>query len=49
MLPPANARGLVNIKRLMDYVAERYRINSKLFSDPEEALEWLINQGKSTS
>jgi hypothetical protein len=46
MLPPENARGKVNIKRLMDYVAERYRINTKLFSDPDEALEWLIDQGK---
>jgi hypothetical protein len=46
MLPPDNARGHVNIKRLMDYVEERYRINTKLFSDPEDALEWLIDQGK---
>jgi hypothetical protein len=45
MLPPENARGHINIQRLVDYVNERHRINAKLFSDLDEALEWLKCQG----
>jgi hypothetical protein len=39
MLPPNNARGKINIRRLMDHVANRHGLDIKLFSDPDEALQ----------
>jgi hypothetical protein len=44
MVPPKHSRGQINIKRLIEYVAEKYRLNAKLFNNPDEALQWLMEQ-----
>ncbi len=45
VLPPIKARGKINMKRLIEYVGERRRIKIKIFSDPDEAWQWLARQG----
>ena len=45
MLPTANPRGQVNLKRLMKYVNETYGIRVEVFSDPDAAWQWLAQQG----
>jgi hypothetical protein len=47
VLPPLKARGQINMKRLMDYVGEKYGVNIKIFSDPDKAWQWLAQQGSS--
>jgi hypothetical protein len=44
MLPPDNARGRINIERLVKFVADQKIVTLKLFSDPDEALKWLYQQ-----
>lgn len=46
LLPPAKARGQVNMKRLMEYIIEKYKVSAELFDDPEQAWQWLVQQGK---
>jgi hypothetical protein len=45
VLPPVKARGKINMKRLMEYVGEHRRVDIKIFSDPDEAWQWLAQQG----
>jgi hypothetical protein len=45
LLPPDKARGQINIKRLAHYISERYKVNVQFFSDPDTALQWLLDQG----
>ena len=45
MLPTANPRGQVNLKRLMKYVNETYGIRVEVFSDRDAAWQWLAQQG----
>lgn len=47
VLPPAKTRGQINMQRLMEFVGERSRVNIKICSDPDEALQWLEEQGAS--
>lgn len=42
ILLPNNARGKVNLRRLASFVEDKYRVNVKLFSDPDDAWQWLI-------
>ncbi len=44
LLPTANPRGQINVKRLIAYVAETYGIEIRQFSDPDEAWQWLAQQ-----
>jgi hypothetical protein len=44
LIPTTNRRALVNIKRLMAYTAETNTIEIKLFSNPDEGWQWLIQQ-----
>jgi hypothetical protein len=44
VLPPAKARGQINMKRLMEYVGKQRRINIQIFSDPDQAWQWLAQQ-----
>ncbi|MEJ2592517.1 MAG: hypothetical protein P8178_14180 [Candidatus Thiodiazotropha sp.] len=44
MIPPVKARGRINIERLTGFVIEHYKINVKIFSDPEDAWAWLAQQ-----
>ncbi len=46
LLPPAKARGQVNMQRLMEYIGESRKVTIELFSDPDEAWRWLAQQGK---
>jgi hypothetical protein len=45
VLPPSKARGQVNMKRLVGYVSELRRISIEVFTDPDEAWQWLYQQG----
>jgi hypothetical protein len=45
LLPPAKARGQVNMQRLVEYIIEKYRVNVELFDDPDQAWQWLAQQG----
>jgi hypothetical protein len=42
LLPPEKSRGQVNMQRLMSNV-ERFKIEVKAFSDPDEAFKWLVS------
>ncbi len=44
MLPPARARGRINVERLTAHVADTYAIELKIFQDPDLALQWLMRQ-----
>ncbi len=44
MLPPEKSRGQINMQRLMNHV-DRFKISVEVFSDPKEALDWLVQQG----
>ncbi len=46
VLPPAKARGLINMQRLMGFVGENSKVEIKLFSEPDPAWLWLAEQGK---
>jgi hypothetical protein len=48
MIPPNKARGRINVERLMAFVAELYNIKLKVFSDPDKAWEWLVQQSPET-
>ncbi len=45
VLPPNKARGHVNMKRITEEVGHLPRIEIGIFSDPDEALQWLVEQG----
>ncbi len=45
LLPPAKARGQVNMQRLMEYIGESRKVTIELFSDPDQAWLWLAQQG----
>ncbi len=44
VLPPSRARGQLNMTRLMEFVGELSGVNIEIFSDPDEAWQWLANQ-----
>ncbi|MES9969282.1 MAG: hypothetical protein ABW092_04560 [Candidatus Thiodiazotropha sp.] len=44
VLPPIKARGQINMKRLVEYVGERQNIEIEIFSDPDQAWQWLARQ-----
>ena len=44
VLPPTKARGRINMERLTGYVGEQQRVSIELFSDPDEAWQWLVKQ-----
>ncbi len=46
VLPPIKARGQINMKRLTEYVGYLPKIKIQIFSDPDEAWQWLAQQGK---
>ena len=48
VLVPRNARGKINMARLMDFVGETSGVNIKIFLNPEEAWQWLAQQGAAT-
>lgn len=41
MVQPINARGRVNIERLTTHVRDRCGVQTRLFTEPEEAWHWL--------
>jgi hypothetical protein len=41
VLPPAKARGQINMERLMGFVGETSDVKIKIFSDSDEAWQWL--------
>lgn len=45
LLPPTKARGQVNMQRLLEYIGERRKVSIELFSDPDQAWQWLAQQG----
>jgi len=45
VLPPAKARGRINMERLTGYVGEQRKVQISLFSDPDLAWQWLARQG----
>jgi hypothetical protein len=47
VLPPAKARGRINMQRLMDFVGEQRKVKIQIFSDPDDAWQWLLQQGPS--
>ncbi len=49
VLPPTKARGQINMKRLTEYVGAQHRVDIKIFSDPDEAWQWLAQQGTADS
>jgi hypothetical protein len=46
MLLPLKARGRINVDRLIAFVAEKYAINIRTFSDEDEAWQWLAQQDR---
>lgn len=44
MLPPAKARGRINIERLSSFVVAQHNVRFKVFTDPDEAWQWLAAQ-----
>jgi hypothetical protein len=46
MLLPLKARGRINADRLIAFVAEKYAINIRTFSDDDEAWQWLAQQDR---
>ncbi|MEJ2425304.1 MAG: hypothetical protein P8101_12730, partial [Candidatus Thiodiazotropha sp.] len=46
MLLPLKARGRINVDRLIAFVAEKYAINIRTFSDDDEAWQWLAQQDR---
>jgi hypothetical protein len=44
MLPPTKARGRINVERLFGFVKQQYGVTSEIFSDPDEAWQWLASQ-----
>ncbi|WP_316367480.1 hypothetical protein [Candidatus Thiodiazotropha sp. CDECU1] len=44
VLPPAKARGQINMKRLMEFVGEQRKVLIDVFSDPDQAWQWLASQ-----
>jgi hypothetical protein len=46
MLLPLKARGRINVDRLIAFVAEKYAINIRTFSDDDEAWHWLAQQDR---
>jgi hypothetical protein len=47
VLPPAKARGRINMQRLMDFIGEQRKVKVQVFSDPDDAWQWLLQQGPS--
>ncbi len=45
MMPPAKARGRINVERLFGFVKQHYGVTSEIFTDPEGAWQWLVRQG----
>jgi hypothetical protein len=45
VLPPTKARGKVNMKRLTEFVGNLGKVSIEIFSDPDEAWQWLARQG----
>ncbi len=44
MIPPEKVRGQINMQRLIHDV-DRFKIVVEVFSSPNEALDWLVQQG----
>jgi hypothetical protein len=44
VIPPAKARGRVTMKRLMSFVGEEAGVTIRIFSESEQALQWLAEQ-----
>jgi hypothetical protein len=44
VLQPVKARGRINMERLVGYVEEQLRVEVEIFTDPDDALQWLIKQ-----
>jgi hypothetical protein len=44
VLPPSKARGRINMERLTEFVGKRSGMEIKIFSDPDEAWQWLFKQ-----
>jgi len=45
VLPPIKARGNVNMQRLIEQLNIARHVAIELFSDPDEAWQWLAQQG----
>ena len=45
MLPPTKARGRINVERLFGFVKQQYGVTAEIFTDPDEAWQWLTHQG----
>lgn len=46
MLPPIRTRAQLNITRLVEFVEEMSDVSVKLFTDPDAARQWLVQQGE---
>lgn len=44
VLPPIKARGNVNMQRLIEQLRIARYVTTKVFSDPDEAWQWLVQQ-----
>jgi hypothetical protein len=49
ILLPTDARGKINMQRMAEFVASKHRIGVELFSEPDTAWQWLLQQGNSNS
>jgi hypothetical protein len=47
VLPPIKARGRINMERLTEFVGKRRGMEIEIFSDPDEAWQWLYRQSLS--
>jgi hypothetical protein len=44
VVPPVNARGRINMERLVAFVGENKRMRIQIFRNPDKAWQWLVNQ-----